>query len=65
MGKRLTTEGFAASANSVITVWISSRRRRPLEVLEVDVDGSAAFEDGVGPEAITTASAVREHARRR
>src|SRR4029078_12507386 len=41
MGKRLTTEGLAASANSVMTVCISSRSRKPLDVLGRSPGGSA------------------------
>src|SRR5690242_96009 len=42
MGKRLTTGGLAASANSVITACISSRSRNPLEVSDMGALDSAA-----------------------
>src|SRR5262245_18005627 len=42
MGKRFTTDGLAASANSVITVWISSNNCRPVDVPAVPTGISAA-----------------------
>src|SRR5215467_4022585 len=48
IGNKLTTEGFADSASSVMTDCISSSIRRPLAVLELEAGGSAAEAKGPG-----------------
>src|SRR6476646_8176068 len=60
MGKRLTTEGLAASANSVKTVCISSRSRKPLDVLGGSPAGSAPLATGTAAAIPTTSDTTMQ-----
>ena len=65
VGKRLTTEGLAVSASSVMTACISSRSRRPFEPAAGAAAGSAEPAGSDWTSVITESSDNRAMSRRR